>query len=77
MAQFSTLRIIHANIMNLNITLSICLYVAFSRLYRYTDFNGIMHEESLMLNEGHRLLFTAITNIHADGRSCGQKLLLV
>lgn len=39
----------------------------FTQLSRCTDFNEIWHINTSVLEEGHRLLFTAITEIHADG----------
>lgn len=33
----------------------------------YIDFNEIWHEDTLILDEGHRLIFTAITEINMGG----------
>lgn len=43
------------------------LSVTFSCLNCYTDFIDIWHEHTLILEEDHWLLFTAIIKINADG----------
>lgn len=36
-------------------------------LLSYTDFNEICHGHTLIPEKGHKLLFTASTDIHASG----------
>lgn len=52
---------------NIRVIILIYLPITLSRLNRFTDFNEISIGDTLIVEEGRRLLFTAITNIHVDG----------
>lgn len=43
------------------------LSVTVLRLNHYTDLNKISHGDTLFLEKGHELLFSAITDIHTTG----------